>query len=269
MNYSAFKDSYGPWALITGGASGIGAEFGRQLAAIGCNIVIVDVQTAMMKEHAGKLMEQYGIVVRTVNADLSRIDFMKKISPAIKDISIGLLVNNAAWGSAGEFMKTDMKDLVLAVEVNCRASMILAREIGPAMVERGRGGIIFLSSSSALQGTPIVANYAATKAYNLILAEALWDELGGYGVDVLALCPGATNTPAFRQSGANIDNVPGMPFMEPAEVVAEALKALGKRPSVIAGPMNSIASFVMTRFLSRRKAITLTGKNTRLLYPDR
>lgn len=269
MDHKLFVHTYGPWALITGGASGIGAEFGRQLAAMGLNLVIVDVQAAMMKEHAQKLMEQHGIVVRTVNADLSRIDFMKKIRPVIKDITIGLLVNNAAWGSAGEFMKTDIKELILAVEVNCRASMILAREIGPAMVERGRGGIIFLSSSSALQGTPIVANYAATKAFNLILAEALWDELRGYGIDVLALCPGATNTPAFAKSGANIGNVPGMPFMEPAEVVVQALKALGKRPAVIAGRMNSIASFIMTRFLSRRKAITLTGKNTRLLYPDR
>jgi uncharacterized protein len=269
MDHETFAHQYGPWALITGGASGIGAEFGRQLAAMGLNLVIVDVQTAMMKEHAGKLMKQYGIIVRPVNADLSKNDFMKKIHPAVKDITIGLLVNNAAWGSAGEFMKTDIKELILAVEVNCRASMILTREIGPAMMERGRGGIIFLSSSSAMQGTPIVANYAATKAYNLILAEALWDELRPCGVNVLALCPGATNTPAFTKSGANIDNVPGMPFMEPAEVVAEALKALGKRPAVIAGRMNSIASFIMTRFLSRRKAVTLTGKNTRLLYPNR
>ncbi|MBP7737201.1 MAG: SDR family NAD(P)-dependent oxidoreductase [Spirochaetes bacterium] len=269
MDHGALANKYGPWAIITGGASGIGAEFGRQLAAMGLNLVIVDVQAAMMKEHAGKLMNQYGTVVRCVSADLSKTDFMKKVRPVIRDISIGLLVNNAAWGSAGEFMKTDMKDLVLAVEVNCRASMILTREVGPAMVERGRGGIIFLSSSSAMQGTPIVANYAATKAFNLILAEALWDELRGYGIDVLALCPGATNTPAFAKSGANIDNVPGMPFMEPAQVVAEALEALGKRPSVIAGTVNRVAAFVFARLLSRRRAVTLTGRNTRLLYPDR
>lgn len=203
MKHRSFRDKYGPWALITGGASGIGAEFGRQLAAMGLNLLIVDIQAAMMRTHAKNLKDEYGIDVRTVEADLSTPDFMKKIRPAIKGISVGLLVNNAAWGSAGEFMKTDMKDLLLCVEVNCRASMVLARELGPAMTERERGGMIFLASSSAMQGTPIVAHYAATKAYNLILAEALWDELRVYGVDVLALCPGATNTPAFARSGSH------------------------------------------------------------------
>jgi uncharacterized protein len=269
MNDTVFADTYGPWALITGGASGIGAEFGRQLADRGINLVLVDVQKSLMEKHARDLMNEHGIKVRSIHADLAKPDFMKKIRPAVRGISIGLLVNNAAWGSAGEFMKTDLKDLVLAVEVNCRAPVVLTRELGPAMMERGRGGMIFLSSSSAMQGTPIVANYAATKAYNLILAEALWDELRLYGVDVLALCPGATNTPAFAKSGARIDNVPGMPFMEPAPVVAAALRTLGKKPAVVPGSMNRIASFIMTRFLPRKKAIALTGKNTRLLYPGR
>ncbi len=269
MKHISFADQYGPWALITGGASGIGAEFGRQLAARGLKLVLVDVQAAMMEDHAGELMKQYGVAVRTVIADLSEPDFTDRILPIAAECPVGLLVNNAAWGSAGEFMKTDPGELLRAVEVNCRAPLALTRGLGPAMMERGRGGIIFLSSSSALLGTPIVANYAATKAYNLILAEALWDELRAYGVDVLALCPGATNTPAFQKSGARIDNVPGMPFMEPAPVVTEALKALGKRPGVIAGSMNRAASFVMTRLLPRKKAVTLTGKNTRLLYPDR
>jgi hypothetical protein len=88
-------------------------------------------------------------------------------------------------------------------------------------------------------------------------------------VDVLALCPGATNTPAFAKSGARIDNVTGMPFMEPSEVVTAALKALGKKPGVVPGRVNGISSFIMTRFLSRRRAVALTGKNTRLLYPGR
>jgi uncharacterized protein len=269
MKQESFKYAYGPWALITGGASGIGAEFGRQLAAWGINLVIVDIQADLMRKHAVALRDEHGIEVRTAAVDLSKPDFLKKLHPVIKGISVGLLVNNAAWGSAGEFMKTDLKDLLLCVDVNCRASMLLARELGPAMMERGRGGIIFLSSSSAMQGTPIVANYAGTKAYNLILAEALWDELSRYGVDVLALCPGATNTPAFNQSGARIENVPGMPFMEPAAVVAEALAALGKSPSVVAGRINSISSFIITRFLSRRRAVALMGRNTRLLYPEK
>lgn len=269
MDHASFTEIYGPWALITGGASGIGAEFGRQLAARGLNLVLVDVQRTMMEAHAKDIRKRHGIMVRTINADLSKPDFMKAIRPVVKKCAVGLLVNNAAWGSAGEFMKTDMKDLLRTEAVNCRAPMVLARELGPAMIVRGRGGIIFLASSSALHGAPIIANYAATKAFNLILAEALWDELGRSGIDVLALCPGATNTPAFAKSGARIDKVPGMPFMEPGPVVAEALNALGNRPGIIAGRMNRVAAFIISRFLPRKSAVALMGKNTRLLYPGR
>ncbi|HPL18410.1 MAG TPA: SDR family NAD(P)-dependent oxidoreductase, partial [Spirochaetota bacterium] len=132
MNQTSFAEKYGPWALITGGASGIGAEFGRQLAARGLNLLIADIQAAMMRGHAHALEKEFGVTVRTVMADLSRPDFMKRIRPALRGISVGLLVNNAAWGSAGEFMKTDPADMLRAVEVNCRAPLVLTRELGPA-----------------------------------------------------------------------------------------------------------------------------------------
>jgi uncharacterized protein len=268
MKQRSFKEQYGPWALITGGASGIGAEFGAQLAARGLNVGLVDMQVDLMREHAAMLKERYRIETAVITVDIAQPDFMKKVRRATAMMEIGLLVNDAAWGSVGEFMKTDPAEMLRTVDTNCRAPMLLAREFGPAMIGRGRGGIIFLSSSSALQGSPIVAHYAATKAYNLILAEALWDEMSRYGVDVLGLCPGATDTPAFRKSGAVIGNVPGMPFMKPDAVVAEALAALGGKPGHIAGRMNRAASFVMTRLLSRAKAVTVMGQNTRKLYPD-
>lgn len=268
MKNSSFREKYGPWALVTGGASGIGAEFAAQLAARGLNVALVDVQADMMRTHAAMLRETFGIEASAITIDMARPDLLKKIRRATAMMEIGLLVNNAAWGSVGEFMKTDPEEMLRTVDTNCRAPLALAREFGPAMAGRGRGGIIFLASSSALQGSPVIANYAATKAYNLVLAEALWDEMGRYGVDVLALCPGATDTPAFSKSGAQIANVPGMPFMSPGEVVAEALAALGTRPSIIAGRMNRIASFVMTRLLSRAKAVRYMGQNTRKLYPD-
>ncbi|HOD15484.1 MAG TPA: SDR family NAD(P)-dependent oxidoreductase [Spirochaetota bacterium] len=268
MKNNSFREQYGPWALVTGGASGIGAEFAAQLAARGLNVVLVDVQAEMMRAHAAMLRETFGIEASAITIDMARPDFLKKIRRATGMMEIGLLVNNAAWGSVGEFMNTDPEEMLRTVDTNCRAPLALAREFGPAMAGRGRGGIIFLASSSALQGSPVIANYAATKAYNLVLAEALWEEMAPCGVDVLALCPGATDTPAFSKSGAKIANVPGMPFMSPGEVVAEALAALGTRPSIIAGRMNRIASFVMTRLLSRAKAVRYMGQNTRKLYPD-
>ncbi len=268
MKRLTFKEQYGPWALVTGAASGIGAEFSAQLAARGLHLLMVDLQDKEVRRRAAELENRYGIEAVPVTADLASPGFMKKIERMMGIRQVGLLVNNAGYGSAGEFMKTDIDVMLRTIEVNCRAPMVLARVLGPAMMERGRGGIIFLSSCSAAQGTPIIANYAATKAFNLILGEALWDELRSGGVDVLSLCPGATNTPAFPNSGARIDNVPGMPFMEPTDVVAEALSALGKGPSVIAGRANRIVAFVMSRLLTRRRAVSLIGKNTRLLYPD-
>ncbi len=268
MERISFKERYGPWALVTGGASGIGAEFCRQLAERGINLVLADIQTCMMKEHADMLKKKFSVDVITITVDLAGRMFMNKIRKATAKLQIGLLVNDAAWGTAGEFMKTDPDEMLLTIAVNCRAPMILAREFGPPMIGRGRGGIIFLSSASAVQVTPVLANYAATKAYNLVLAEALWDELRFHGVDVLALCPGATNTPAFRKSGARIENLSGMPFMEPNEVVAEALANLGKRPSFIPGPVNRIAAFVMARLMTRRKALAFSGKNMRKLFPE-
>ncbi len=268
VEHLSFRERYGPWALVTGAASGIGAEFAAQCAARGLDLLMLDVQSRMLRRRAGMIRERYGVDAVPVTADLAAPDFMKRIRRAVGKRRVGLLVNNAGYGTTGEFMKTDIGEMVRTIDVNCRAPMVLARELGPSMVEKGRGGIIFLSSSSALQGTPVIANYAATKAFNLLLGEALWEELRGRGVDVLALCPGATDTPAITKSGARIDNVPGMPFMDPAAVVAEALDALGSGPSIVAGRTNRLIAFVMGRLLPRRRSILLIGKNTRLLYPD-
>lgn len=265
---NTFAKQYGPWALITGGASGIGAEFGRQLAARGLCILIIDIQEDMMSAHAKRLREEFGIEVRTAAIDLAETGFIAKIRRAAMGLEIGLLVNNAADGTVGMFIDTDTAAMDRAVAVNCRASLLLAREFAPAMTARRRGGIIFLSSASALQVTPLLANYAATKAYNLVLAEALWEELRPLGVDVLALCPGATDTPAFHKSGARIENLKGAPFMQPKEVVAEALCALGRMPRRVPGLINRAACAVLTRIMPRRRALIFMGRTMRSLYPD-
>ena len=263
-----FAKKYGPWALITGGASGIGAEFGRQLAARGLSILIIDIQKELMAAHAKRLREEFGADVRTAAIDLAESGFIAKIRRASRGLEIGLLVNNAADGTVGMFISTDTAAMDRTVAVNCRAPLLLAREFAPAMAARRRGGVIFLSSASALQVTPLLANYAATKAYNLVLAEALWEELRPLGVDVLALCPGATDTPAFHKSGARIENLNGAPFMQPEEVVAEALRALGRTPRRVPGLINRAACTLLTRIMPRRRALIFMGKKMRALYPE-
>jgi short-subunit dehydrogenase len=135
------------------------------------------------------------------------------------------------------------------------------------MVQRGRGGIILMSSLSAFHGTALVATYAATKAFSLMLGEALWEELRGSGVDVLVVCPGATRTPGWEQSHAHIQGSLAAPVMESAPVVSEALEALGRRPLVISGRANRLSGLLLNRLMPRRSAVELLARSMRRMYP--
>ena len=143
---------------------------------------------------------------------------------------------------------------------------MLAHELGRQMAARHRGGIILVSSLSALQGSALIATYAATKAYGYILGEGLWDELREHGVDVLAFLAGATRTPNYEASNPKAATRFAPAVMEPAVVVEEALAMLGRQPSAIAGRANRLASFVMTRLMPRKVAVETMGRTTRAMY---
>jgi short-subunit dehydrogenase len=122
---------------------------------------------------------------------------------------------------------------------------------------------VLMSSLAGTQGSPLVATYAASKAFNLVLAEGLWDELGARGVDVLACRAGATRTPNFAASQPRTG---AAPVMDVAPVVRETLAALGRAPSLVPGWANRAAAFVMGRLLPRRTAIRIMGNATRKMY---
>jgi short-subunit dehydrogenase len=135
-------------------------------------------------------------------------------------------------------------------------------------VQRGRGGIVLMSSLSAFHGTALVATYAGTKAFNLTLGESLWAELRSDGVDVLVVCPGATRTPGWEQSQARAQGILAPRIMEPAAVVSEALQALGRRPVVISGRGNRLIGFLLNRIMSRRGSVELLARSMRRMYRD-
>jgi short-subunit dehydrogenase len=145
--------------------------------------------------------------------------------------------------------------------------VLLAHAFGGAMAGRGRGGIVLMSSLTAFQGTPLVASYGATKAFNLVLAEGLWGELRERGVDVLACCAGATLTPGYERATPP-DSASGFAPkpQRPADVAREALDALGRRPLVITGRGNRIVSFVMRRIFTRRAAVAAIRREMRKRY---
>jgi short-subunit dehydrogenase len=166
----------------------------------------------------------------------------------------------------GPFLGTDLDALLAAIDINCRAPVVLVHELGARMADRGRGGVIIMSSLAAETGTANVALYSATKAFDLVLAEGLWYELRQSGVDVIAIRPGSTRTPSWQSTQPASGDLRGV--MEPGDVVRDALAALGTTPSLAAGVANRAAE-ARFRSMARRDVIELmSGITSRLVPPD-
>ncbi len=259
-NKTNFNSQYGPWALVTGGAQGMGAAFAKAIGEHGINLILLDREQALLETTANTLRNTLNVEVITVCADLAQADFLETLQQATAHCEVGLLVACAATGHVGPFEQTPLDDMLGAVAVNINAPLMLAHHYCKPMIERQRGGVILFASSAAYQGTPYVANYGATKAYNLSLGEALWYELGKHQVDVLAISPGGTNTPGFRSANPGLkegQKVKGV--MLPEDTAAAALRALGNTPSARPSLRDTLETFLMSRVLSRRKAISLIG----------
>jgi short-subunit dehydrogenase len=257
-----FVERYGKYAVVAGASSGLGAEFARQLAARGLGLLLLARRAELLETLAGELRAAHKVDVRTAAVDLGAPDLLAQLRAAAAGLDVGLVVYNAAHSLIGPFLEQPLADKLRIVDVNCRGPLVVADEFGRAMAARGRGGFVFMASMAAAQGSPLVATYAATKAFDLVLAEGLWDELAVHGVDVIACRAGATRTPNYEASRPNGK----VPIMEPAEVAQRALDSLGKRPSVVPGFVNRLGDLFMTRLLSRRAAIRFMGKTTRRLY---
>jgi short-subunit dehydrogenase len=253
-----FKETYGPYALVAGGSDGLGAAFAEAIAQRGVNLVLLARQEDRLSATAARLKAAYGVDVVAVAADLADYDNVKERLRGL-DLSIGLLVYDAAYAPIGLFEDASEDQLVRATEVNVRAPLLLARLLSGPMIERGRGGIVLMSSLAGSQGSPNIAAYAATKSFNAVLAEGLWKELKPHGVDVLACLAGAILTPGY-QAAESAKPAPGT--LEAKEVAEQTLSALGRGPIIVPGAVNKVARFILMRLLSRRAAIAIMSKNT-------
>jgi short-subunit dehydrogenase len=262
----SFADSYGPWALVAGASAGLGAEFASQLAARGLNLVLVARRAAMLQSLSEKLSAKYGIAVRSIQQDLAEPEAAENIARATQDIEVGLLVYNAAFSAIGSFFQHPLDDHLVELDTNCRTPLALVYILGQRMQARGRGGILLMSSLSAQQGSPYIANYAATKAYNWILAEGLWDELRRQGVDVLVCCAGAIGTPNYDSSAPSQASRLSGAVTTPRTVAASALAGLGKGPEVVPGFAYRLSAFAMQHLLPRKLAVRIMGNVLRGMY---
>lgn len=264
-NSIQYQTKYGPWALIIGGSKGIGEAYSRQLAAKGINLVITARGADQLEKLATELTQTYNIKVQTIVIDLNDTNVLEHVKPQIEDLEIGLLVYNTAYYDIKEFYDCDIDSHLRTLNVNCRSLLLFTYHYGQLMKQRGKGGIIIMSSMSGWQGAGLLSTYAATKAFDTVLGEGLWEELRASGVDVLSFVAGATRTPNFQAMTPKEKQKDAFPMM-PEQVAKEALASLGKYPLRLAGPINKIVFFIISRFVPRKQAIRFMSHMNRKLY---
>jgi short-subunit dehydrogenase len=260
------KEKYGNLALIAGASEGIGAAYARQLAAKGINLVLIARKKEQLDRFAAELTNRYGIDVICIQEDLADPDAANRIIDQVREYEINLFIYNAGNSYIGKFEEENWSLHKEIAFTNMLTPMELTHSFAPGMLKRGKGAIIFMASLAGFQGTPFIATYAATKAFDQILAESLWYEWKDRGVDMLACCAGATSSPNFLKTNPGKQHFLAPKVQTPEAVVMECLKQLGKTPSFITGTGNKIASFFMQRILSRKKAVMTMGDTTKKMY---
>lgn len=255
------ESRYGGWALVTGASSGIGAALVRQIATEGMNVVLSARREERLVGLAGELERDFGIQTRVVVADLAERAGMEALLAGVADLEIGLLVNNAGVGRVGRFDLVDLDRVRMLVALQCEAPVVLSHALVQGMRERGRGGILFTGSVAGHLPLPLHAVYAAAKAFELSLGEALWAELRASNIDVAVLEPGSTESEFHEVAGALAH-----PGERPEEVARRGLAALGQQPSVIVGWLDWLRINLATRLLTRpivaQVAYAATAKRT-------
>ena len=260
----AFRERYGPWALIAGASEGIGAAYAHEAARRGLDVVLVARGREKLDATAASVAA-IGVRVHVAEIDLASDDVVARLDEAVGDREIGLFVYNACHSVIGEFLDLSEADRERTIDVNVRAMTRLAAAHGAKMTARRRGGIVLMSSLSGLQGTAMVGIYAATKAYTTTLGEVLWEELGRSGVDVLTVIAGATLTPNFMAQTPEAVRATAYPG-EPDVVACEGLDHLGRGPLWVPGAINRAVYHAVRHLMPRRAAVRFFSSNTRKMY---
>lgn len=260
-------ENYGPWAVIAGGSEGIGLSFARQLAQAGVNLLLLARRLPVLEEARADLLADYDVEVRVHALDLTAADLDRELDTLVADLEVGLLIYNAgAQHGAGLFVEDELEKARQLIALNCHGPAVFCHRLGGAMRERGRGGIILVSSLSGFAGSAYTASYSAAKAYGINLAEGLYTEMAPAGVHVLCLVAGATDTPAMAASGLDFSAGAelGITPMQPDEVAAEGLAQLPHGPVHIAGEKNRETGALLRA--DREQAVQLLSLGAASLY---
>jgi short-subunit dehydrogenase len=252
--------------LITGASSGIGEAFARRLAARGENVCLVARSEAKLAQLCNELGRAHNVNAQYIALDLTEGNAAEKLfaETTRRGLGIETLINNAGFGSMGDFATLDVERELSMIDLNIKALVALTYLYLAPMRERKQGAILNVASTAAFQGVPFMATYAATKAFVLSFSEALWDENRAHGVHVMALCPGVTETNFF--AAAQTDKPPMRATQTPDQVVDTALQGLKRGKShIISGWTNYIMA-ESERLVPRSIVARIAGKAMRPKY---
>src|SRR5947209_215557 len=254
--------------LITGASSGIGEAFARRLAARGENVLLLARTEDKLASVCNELGRANDISAQYVAMDLAETDAAARLFEETKrrGLEVEMLINNAGFGSMGDFTAFDIERDMKMIDLNIKALVALTHYYLPPMRERKSGTIINVASTAAFQGVPYMAVYAATKAFVLSFSEALWDDNRAYNVHVMALCPGVTQTNFF--AAANTDKPPMRAAQTPEQVVDTALRGLKRGKSHIVSGWANYLTTETERLVPRWLVARIAGKAMRPKYGE-
>jgi len=233
LSAEQMRAKYGPWAVIAGASEGTGAEYARQLAALGIHCLLVARRKEPLQQLAQELTDAHRVQTRVLSVDLATPDAAHRMKAAAADIEVGLYISNAGADPTGQyFLDVPLEQSHRLINMNVRTVVDAVHAFGPPMKARGRGGILLMSSGAALGGQPRVAIYSGTKAFELNFAESLWIELRKSGVDVLGVAAPAMDTPVLRAALAT-RNLKPQGVYDPKDVVRIALQYLPVGPTYV------------------------------------
>ena len=254
-------DKYGGYALVTGAARGIGKAFATYLAADGFDLLLVDREADDCRALAETLRAEHGVDAQALVCDLAEPGLEENAERWSDQYDVGLLVNNAGISPLDPFLDIPLETHLATLDINCRATLVLTHVVGRKMSARGRGGIIIVSSASALSGSAYFCHYAATKGYGLNLACGLWSELRDSGVDVLAVCPGMTDTRPVQDRNLDKDLPFYVPLTGPEPVALQSLRALGKQPTVVPTFTDRLSAGLLSKLMPRSWTLSIVKRS--------
>jgi short-subunit dehydrogenase len=269
------QKQYGSWALVAGAAEGLGEAFSTVLAMAGINLVMADIKAAPLEKLASLLATTYGVRTEPLVIDLSEENAWMRCMEKISGHDCRLLVWNAAYSHVRPFTEHSHEVLDKFVNVNARNVIHLVSAFVSSMSNEkmsneqwGGAGILLMSSLSGVIAPPLVAPYAATKAFNIKLAESLFYELKPLNIRISACTAGITSTPKFWESKPVFGRFKPQ-IMDGMSVATYALKNLGRRPAITPGWQNRLSYFLLTRILPGSLSLKIVSRAMRKMYPDR